>query len=167
MRMYPHEERVVEEKRDLDERLGRLNHFMATSPTFEGLSEDEKLLMRQQATAMAQYSGALGGRISRFKDTADLNMSLGSLPRVVPPQIPTIGRVVLFRSSGIEMANNAEEYVAIIGQVIADASNPRPYCNLLTFPPFQEPRWEGSVQEYDPDSPAVAPVRSWRWPPRA
>jgi hypothetical protein len=164
MPMYPHEERVGAEKRDLDDKLLRLTAFISKGTLFDVLPEEDKRLMREQRDAMMQYSEALGARISRFKDTLDSTMPL---PRVAPPQLPTVGRVVLFKpSEGTELANGAEEYVALIGQVIADANNPRPYCNLLVFPPFGEPHWEGSVQEYDPDEAAATPSRSWRWPPR-
>lgn len=77
---------------------------------------------------------------------------------------PALGRVVLFaHCDGEACANGAEEYVAIIGQVFADPGNPRPYCNLLVFPPMAAPRWEGSVQECEPGQDAF---RTWRWPPR-
>lgn len=80
------------------------------------------------------------------------------------PQSPTIGRIVLFTPmEGENTANGAEEYVAVIGQVFADPGNPGPYCNLLVFPPFAEPRWEGSVQE-GVDGGSTS--RTWRWPPR-
>lgn len=74
---------------------------------------------------------------------------------------PTIGRVVLFTPGDPQGGvNGAREYVAVVGQVFHDPGNPRPYVNLLTFPPFQEPVWEGSVQEGEGP-------RTWRWPPRA
>ncbi len=73
---------------------------------------------------------------------------------------PTLGRVVLFTPADHQtVANGAREYVAIVGQVFHDPGNSRPYVNLLTFPPFQPPVWEGSVQEGEGP-------RSWRWPPR-
>ena len=79
-------------------------------------------------------------------------------------QAPSLGRTVLYTPpEGEETENAAPEYVAIIGQVFTDADNKRPYCNLLVFPPFAAPRWEGSVQEGDP---AGAAFRTWRWPPR-
>jgi hypothetical protein len=89
------------------------------------------------------------------------------------PQAPTIGRIVLFHPShagdGSHKVNGSEEFVAIIGQVFADPGNPRPYCNLLVMPPFAAPYWEGSVQEAEltADEATAAPMRSWRWPPRA
>jgi hypothetical protein len=79
-------------------------------------------------------------------------------------QAPSLGRIVLYTPpEGEETENAAPEYVAIIGQVFTDADNKRPYCNLLVFPPFAAPRWEGSVQEGDP---AGAAFRTWRWPTR-
>lgn len=73
---------------------------------------------------------------------------------------PTLGRVVLFTPACPENGSNgAREYVAIVGQIFHDPGNSRPYVNLLTFPPFAAPLWEGSVQE-------GAGPRTWRWPPR-
>lgn len=80
-------------------------------------------------------------------------------------QSPSLGRVVLF-TPGVpehERANGATEYPAIIGQVFADAGNPRPYCNLFVMPPFGVPSWEGSVQEAQDGEDST---RTWRWPPR-
>lgn len=80
-----------------------------------------------------------------------------------PRQSPSLGRVVLFTPADPDQrANGAHEYVAFIGQVFHDPGIERPYCNLLTFPPFAEPKWEGSVQEALTEG---AP-RSWRWPPK-
>lgn len=71
---------------------------------------------------------------------------------------PIIGLVVLFTPPDPDGANGAREYVAIVGQVFHDPHNPRPYVNLLTFPPFQPPAWQGSVQE-------GGGPRSWRYIP--
>ena len=80
------------------------------------------------------------------------------------PQSPTLGRIVLFTPADpVSASNGAAEYVAIIGQVFSDPDNPRPYVNLLTFPPFAEPKWEGSVQEAENGGDKS---RTWRWPPR-
>lgn len=79
-------------------------------------------------------------------------------------QSPTLGRIVLFTPQDPDNGSNgAREYVAIIGQVWNDPGVERPYVNLLTFPPFGAPEWQGSTQE------AIEPgeLRCWRWPPRA
>ena len=78
-------------------------------------------------------------------------------------QTPSLGRIVLFTPQlGGANANGAKEYVAIIGQVWNDPHVERPYVNLLTFPPFGAPEWQGSCQEaIEPGEP-----RTWRFPPR-
>ena len=65
--MQPHEQRVIEEKRELDEKLVRLSLFIGKDNIFKSLdSEDQKLLIEQE-TIMVDYSGILAERIERFK----------------------------------------------------------------------------------------------------
>lgn len=66
--MQPHEERVVAEKRELDEKLGRLNTFVFSkgNAIFISLPLEEQDLLRSQSLAMEHYSEILGKRIARF-----------------------------------------------------------------------------------------------------
>lgn len=61
----PHQQRVVTEKADLDERLGRLLAFFQT-PSFEFMAETERSRLRNQARFMEGYSAALKERIASF-----------------------------------------------------------------------------------------------------
>ena len=61
----PHQQRVVTEKADLDERLGRLLAFFQT-PSFEFMAETERSRLRNQARFMEGYSAALKERIAAF-----------------------------------------------------------------------------------------------------
>lgn len=61
----PHQKRVVTEKADLDERLGRLLAFFQT-PSFEFMAETERSRLRNQARFMEGYSAALKERIAAF-----------------------------------------------------------------------------------------------------
>lgn len=63
--MQPHQQRVVDEKNELDERLGKLLAFFQT-PMFGTLSEAEQSRMRNQARFMDGYSAVLGERIAAF-----------------------------------------------------------------------------------------------------
>lgn len=63
--LQPHQQRVVTEKADIDERLGRLLAFFQT-PTFEGLPETERSRLRNQARLLDGYSAVLGERIAAF-----------------------------------------------------------------------------------------------------
>lgn len=65
MQAYQH--RVVDEKRELDERLGRLFTFMQKDPAFYELPNAEQDRLTRQSMAMAQYSMILGERIAAFK----------------------------------------------------------------------------------------------------
>ena len=64
--MKPHEQRVVDEKAELSERLEKLNDFISSSPIFEGLPEKDQSLLVSQKFAMSEYEAILTERISRF-----------------------------------------------------------------------------------------------------
>jgi hypothetical protein len=61
----PHQQRVLDEKAELDERRERLAAFFST-PIFHGLPESEQIRMERQAVAMRTYSEILGERIAAF-----------------------------------------------------------------------------------------------------
>lgn len=61
----PHQQRVVDEKSELDEKLSKLDAFLRTD-TFKSLRNEEQILLDRQATAMRIYSGNLGERIKLF-----------------------------------------------------------------------------------------------------
>jgi hypothetical protein len=67
--LAPHQQRVVDEKAELDERLEKLVAFTRT-PIFAGLDSDERNRLDQQAATMAMYSDILGDRISAFAPAA-------------------------------------------------------------------------------------------------
>jgi hypothetical protein len=64
--MAPHEQRVVDEKRELDEKLEKLTAFVRSSPNFKRLDGFDRSLLTQQRDAMLRYSVILGERIARF-----------------------------------------------------------------------------------------------------
>lgn len=69
--MQPHEERVIVEKRELDEKLAKLKTFCFDpgSPVFKALVPADRDLLEDQYTVMEQYSQILSKRIDRFKNT--------------------------------------------------------------------------------------------------
>ena len=64
--MQPHEQRVVDEQAELEDKLRRLNDFTKVS-TFHLLDSEEKTLLRMQLEVMRTYSSILGLRIANFK----------------------------------------------------------------------------------------------------
>ena len=66
--MQPHQERVVEEKKELDSKLNRLKDFIQTSPQFEKLPLDEQERLTSQERVMSEYSNILQARIDAFKE---------------------------------------------------------------------------------------------------
>lgn len=63
--LKPHQQRVVEEKAELDERTTKLAEFTAT-PVFNRLNDDEKGRLLEQLDVMTKYSRILARRIANF-----------------------------------------------------------------------------------------------------
>lgn len=58
-------ERMIDEKKVVDERLEKLEAFLMTD-TYNGLSQKERKLLKEQAEAMTNYSRILGERIAIY-----------------------------------------------------------------------------------------------------
>ena len=65
--LAPHQQRVVDEKRDLDEKLKKLTAF-TSSESFATIVQDTEELVRlvYQEEIMKDYSAVLGERIAAF-----------------------------------------------------------------------------------------------------
>lgn len=63
--MEPHQQRVIDEKIELDEKLSKLTAFFDTK-IFASLPEAEQNRLRRQQFAMTDYSTILGERIANF-----------------------------------------------------------------------------------------------------
>lgn len=64
--MQPHQQRVIGEKAELDERLQKLTAFLA-SPAGREVDDDERYLLLRQASFMGNYSDTLGRRIALWE----------------------------------------------------------------------------------------------------
>jgi uncharacterized membrane protein YccC len=83
--MQPHQQRVVNEAAELDDRLAKLLAFFDT-PTFAALDTAERDRLHTQAGAMVAYSDALESRINAFAPAAKRPLS-ADLPGSVIDQI--------------------------------------------------------------------------------
>lgn len=63
----PHEQRVIDEHADLDDKLKKLSAFIKVSPIYASLDEDEQGRLRIQQAAMTAYSEVLEQRIRHFR----------------------------------------------------------------------------------------------------
>lgn len=63
--MEAHQERVVTEKKELDEKLSKLTVFLK-GDLFTTLPQNEQERLMQQAEVMGRYSEILGERIAAF-----------------------------------------------------------------------------------------------------
>lgn len=66
MALQPHQQRVVDEKSELDNKLGKLHDFIQESPIFKTLPDDEQKRIQRQDLVMAEYSQILAERIAAF-----------------------------------------------------------------------------------------------------
>lgn len=64
--MQPHQQRVVDEKAELDDKISKLETFMQESATFKTLPIIDQELLMMQHLQMVSYSYFLGQRINRF-----------------------------------------------------------------------------------------------------
>jgi len=64
--MLPHQERVVIEKKELDEKLTKLGLFIRNNGVFQTLLLDDQVLLKDQYETMGRYSLILEKRIERF-----------------------------------------------------------------------------------------------------
>lgn len=63
--MEPHQQRVVTERDELNEKLAKLTTFITgPSPIYDGLPDAEKLRLNRQLTYMTEYSNVLDERIA-------------------------------------------------------------------------------------------------------
>lgn len=63
--MIPYQQRVVDEKHELDDKIERLVAFRSTT-VYAALPIDERERLILQLTAMREYSRMLGARIAHF-----------------------------------------------------------------------------------------------------
>ena len=66
MDYQPHQQRVVQEKSELDEKAHALSKFIGENPIFEGLPPEEQERLKVQNDLMWQLSEILGLRIAAF-----------------------------------------------------------------------------------------------------
>jgi len=63
--MLTHVQRVEFEKEELDDKLTKLKAFLVSN-YYQGLSEEMKLLLEEQAEVMEKYSDILAKRLTLF-----------------------------------------------------------------------------------------------------
>jgi len=79
--MQPHQERVVTEKKELDQKIDKLKAFIAENPTFKALPSDEQHLLNRQFDVMVEYSTILRRRIDNFEPFAQNRIPADQVPQ--------------------------------------------------------------------------------------
>lgn len=65
--MQPHQQRVIDEKNELEDKVKKLGPFILDNPIYETLSVEEQEDLNLQYEVMQQYLNILERRINRFK----------------------------------------------------------------------------------------------------
>lgn len=65
--MQPHQQRVVDEKNELEIKAKALSHFISENPLFNSIEPAEQERMKLQNDIMWQYFEVLQDRIANFK----------------------------------------------------------------------------------------------------
>jgi len=65
--LQPHEQRVIDEKDDLESKIKKLGPFILDNPIFKTLPEEEQKDLNNQYDIMNQYLYILQKRINQFK----------------------------------------------------------------------------------------------------
>lgn len=66
--MLDWQQRVVDERNELQEKVNRLTNFVYNNSTFSLLPEIERNALKYQRQLMCGYVSVLNGRIDRFTD---------------------------------------------------------------------------------------------------
>ena len=64
--MLPHQQRVVDEKNELDTKAKALSNFIGLNPVFADIDAEEQERLKEQCEIMWEYSEILGKRIAAF-----------------------------------------------------------------------------------------------------
>ena len=143
--LAPHQQRVLDEKRELDERLAKLEAFILDNPIWQTLDGDEKDRLARQARAMAQYSQVLDERIAAFSVPLELPV-LDPGPDALEREIAAKATAPRVTPADIEAEIASEHYFTaregVLGMLAADGVPPSIYeqanaapqpLGLLTF----------------------------------
>lgn len=63
--MEDYQKRVIDEKKELDSKIEKLNSFFETA-TYNSMEYDDRKLLLDQSDAMSKYSEILEERINKF-----------------------------------------------------------------------------------------------------
>lgn len=79
MGYQPHEQRVIDEREELNGKIEKLNTFIG-GDIFNGLDSQNQLLLTQQAVAMQNYLDILDQRIALFPPSGEHAPTAGGTP---------------------------------------------------------------------------------------
>jgi len=64
--LQPHQQRVIDERKELDDKIKKLRPFILDNPIFLTLETEEQIDLKSQYEFMNKYLSVLDRRIGRF-----------------------------------------------------------------------------------------------------
>lgn len=64
--LQPHQQRVIDERKELDDKIKKLGSFILDNPIFLTLETEEQIDLKSQYEFMNKYLSVLDRRIGRF-----------------------------------------------------------------------------------------------------
>lgn len=64
--LQPHQQRVMDESVELQDKITRLEKFVNENPAYQGMPDDDRILLSAQLAAMTAYQRILQARIMKF-----------------------------------------------------------------------------------------------------
>jgi hypothetical protein len=64
--LQPHQQRVIDERKELDDKIKKLGPFILDNPIFLTLETEEQIDLKSQYEFMNKYLSVLDRRIGRF-----------------------------------------------------------------------------------------------------
>lgn len=110
--MQPFQARVVAEKRDLDERIGKLRFFLTEQKVVELSPEERERLVRQEGL-MEQYSAVLAERIAAF---GPLDVTVTVNGKIIKIADPTLAYEDLVKLAGYPAGSNPTCTYGYVGE---------------------------------------------------
>jgi hypothetical protein len=114
--LAPHQQRVVDEKAELDDKHAKLRAFFDTA-TFAGLEPGEQDRLRTQSDAMSVYSAILGQRIAAFTPAAEVSsLPADALSTPMSHQVEAALQRIASEAPGIAQRLISEREAAAAGR---------------------------------------------------
>lgn len=133
--IQPHQQRVIDEKRELDVKAHALSQFIGLNPVFETLDPAEQERMKEQCEIMWQYSEILGARIAAFTPQPNCQQEGRASDQTIEREIQAKGLTAPRITPADIEANIDFEWYFTGSDGVKGATNGESACTTVTLEP--------------------------------